>query len=503
MKGSNLGMDSPISHEVSTNGYREFVNSFSVIGATVYDGTGNEAVVRDVHIHNGTIVDGPAHSTAQIPAEGLSLCPGFIDVHTHDDLATIHSPLMTFKTLQGVTTVVIGNCGTSIAPVSGLMGRHEFDSFATYFHRLTDEPAATNVAALVGHGSVRAKVMGTTTNRSATSQELTEMSHLVEQAMSDGAIGMSTGLAYEPGRYSPTEELVHLSRIVAQHGGIYTTHMRDEGDHLVESVHESITIGEQANIKIQISHLKALGARNFGRVVPAIDAIRAAQERGIDVMADQYPYTRGSTMLEQLASDGQVLAVNPDGFHKLESLLVSSSPKHPQWEGLTLREIAQELQLDDKATVEHVISECGRSIIVVIDSLSEQDVCTVMQQDFVMIGSDGIPTGSNPHPRLHHTFPRVLGEYARHQGLMSMTTAIHKMTGMSAQRFGLSDRGTIAVGKAADLVLFDPATIIDTGTYVDPTAVPLGIKSVWVNGELVVQQGTVTGARPGLPLQFR
>ena len=482
--------------------YRESVISFSVIGATVYDGTGATASVHDVHVHNGIIVETRLDDSAPvINGAGLALCPGFIDVHTHDDLATINTPLMPFKTLQGVTTVIIGNCGTSIAPVSGLMGRHEFDSFANYFQRITEEPVATNVAALVGHGSVRATVMGTKTNRSATSQELSEMSHLVDHAMSDGAIGMSTGLAYEPGRYSPTEELVHLSRIVAQYRGIYTTHMRDEGDHLVDSVNESITIGEQANIRIQISHLKALGARNFGRVIPAIDAIRSAQQRGVDVMADQYPYTRGSTMLEQLASDGQVLAVNPAGFHKLESLLISSSPKHPQWEGRTLREIAQELQLDDKTTVEHVISECGRSVIVVIDSLSEEDVCTVMQQDFVMIGSDGIPSGSKPHPRLLHTFPRVLGEYARNQGLMSMSSAIHKMTGMSAQRFGLTDRGTIATGMAADLVLFNPATIVDTGTYVDPTAVPLGIESVWVNGECVVQQGVVTGARPGTPLR--
>lgn len=479
------------------------MNSFSVIGATVYDGTGAEGVIRDVHVENGVIVDvltNPVNTTVQ--ADGLALCPGFIDVHTHDDLATINTPVMPFKTLQGVTTVVVGNCGSSIAPASGLMGRHECNSFAEYFQRLTDEPAATNVAALVGHGSVRAKVMGTTTNRVATADELSEMSQLVEQAMIDGAIGISTGLAYEPGRYSTTDELVHLSRIVARYGGIYTTHMRNEGDHLVDSVDESIAVGEQANIKIQISHLKALGQRNHGRVVQAIESIEAAQRRGIDVMADQYPYTRGSTLLDQLVSDGQVLANNPAGLHHLESLLISSAPQHPNWEGRTLREVAQELQLDDKATVEHVLAECGRSVFVVIDSLSEKDVCTVMQQNFVMIGSDGIPTGSKPHPRLHHTFPRVIGEYARNQGLLSVPTAIHKMTGMSARRFGLNDRGIIAPGLAADLVLFDPQTIIDTGTYVNPTAVPAGIISVWVNGEPVAQNGAVTGARPGTPLRF-
>lgn len=478
------------------------MNSFSVIGATVYDGTGSDGVIRDVHVKNGFIVETPDGASSQkIHAEGLALCPGFIDVHTHDDLATLNSPLMPFKTLQGVTTVVIGNCGTSIAPTSGLMGRHEFDSFASYFQFLTDEPAATNVAALVGHGSVRAKVMGAKTNRTATSEELSEMSRLIEQAMSDGSIGMSTGLAYEPGRYSPTDELVQLSKIVASYGGLYTTHMRNEGDHLIDSVNESIAIGEQAAIKVQISHLKALGARNHGSVVQAIELITSAQRRGIDVMADQYPYTRGSTLLEQLASDGQILALNPNGLHKLESLLISSSPKHPHWEGLTLRDIARELQMNDQEVVEFVIAECGRSVFVVIDSLSEQDVCTVMQQDFVMIGSDGIPSGSKPHPRLHHTFPRILGEYSRNQNVLTLSSAIHKMTGMSAQRFGLTERGTITAGKAADLVLFNPATIADTGTYVDPTTVPIGIESVWVNGECVAQKGVVTGARPGTPLR--
>lgn len=479
------------------------MNSFSVLGATVYDGTGANGVIRDIHVHNGRIVDAPASDGApEIHAHGLALAPGFIDVHTHDDVAALTTPLMPFKTLQGVTTVIVGNCGTSVAPGgAGLMGPLECDSFADYFQRLSDEPAATNVAALVGHGSVRAKVMGTKTDRPATTDELREMSRLVEVAMSDGAIGISTGLAYEPGRYSPTDELVHLSRIVAATGGIYTTHMRNEGDNLIESVEESIAIGEQAHIKVQISHLKAMGARNHGRVVQAIETIRAAQQRGVDVMADQYPYTRGSTLLDQIVSGGQLIALNPNGLHQMEALLISSSPKHPEWEGLTLRDVAHELQLGDKETIDYVLAECGRTLFVVIDSLSEDDVYTVMKEDFVMIGSDGVPTGSKPHPRLHHTFPRILGEYVRHQGLLSLPTAIHKMTGMSAQRFGLVDRGRIATGLAADLVLFDPVSVVDTGTYVDPTTVPLGIHTVWVNGERVAQDGNITGARPGTPLR--
>lgn len=478
------------------------MQTFSVIGACVYDGTGAEGQIRDVHVHNGTIVDSlPISGAALIDGRGLALSPGFIDVHTHDDISILTTPQMPFKTLQGVTTVIVGNCGSSIAPDRAkLMGPIGCSRLSEYFQRVSDNPPSTNVAALVGHGSIRAQVMGIASNREASDDELREMARLTEEAMQDGAIGISTGLAYEPGRYSPTEEIVHLARIVAEYGGIYTTHMRDEADHLVESVMESIFIGESANIRVQISHLKAIGERNFGSTTQAISAIRAAQSRGVDVMADQYPYTRGSTLLDQLASGGRLRALHPDGIHALESLLVSSAPQHSDWEGCTLRDIANSLQLSDKETVEHVLSECGRSLLVVIDQMSEQDVCDVMKEDFVMIGSDGVPAGSRPHPRLHHTFPRILGEYVRNQGVLTLPQAIHKMTGMASTRFGLKNRGFIASGMAADLVLFDPLTVIDTGTYVDPTSVPHGLHSVWVNGICVAQDGHSTGERPGQAL---
>ena len=475
------------------------MQTFSVIGACVYDGSGAEGQIRDVHVHNGTIVDSlPISGAALIDGRGLVLSPGFIDVHTHDDISILTTPLMPSKTLQGVTTVIVGNCGSSIAPDRAkLMGPIGCSRLSEYFQRVSDNPPATNVAALVGHGSIRAQVMGIASNRKANDDELREMARLTEEAMQDGAIGISTGLAYEPGRYSPTEEIIHLARIVSEYGGIYTTHMRDEADHLVESVMESILIGESANIRVQISHLKAIGERNFGSTTRAISAIRTAMSRGVDVMADQYPYTRGSTLLDQLASGGRLRALHPDGIHDLESLLVSSAPQHTDWEGCTLRDIANRLQMSDQETVEHVLSECGRSLLVVIDQMSEQDVRDVMKEDFVMIGSDGVPAGSRPHPRLHHTFPRILGEYVRKQGVLTMPQAIHKMTGMASTRFGLKNRGFIASGMAADLVLFDPLTVIDTGTYVDPTSVPQGLHSVWVNGICVAQNGHSTGERPG------
>lgn len=478
------------------------MSSFTISGALVFDGSGRDGEKRDVHVSRGRIVETQNDPDVEIiDGTGYALCPGFIDVHTHDDTAVLTQPQMSFKTLQGVTTVIVGNCGMSIAPRgSGLMGSLEVDSFSTYFDRLRDEPPAVNVAALVGHGSIRAKVMGTTTRREASQDELRIMAKLVEEALNDGVMGISTGLAYEPGRYSPTDEIVQLTELVAQANGIYATHMRNDGDELLSSVEESLHIGAETGARIQISHLKVMGKRNHGSIGDAVRLIQEARRQGIDVMADQYPYTRGSTILDQLVSGGQIIAINRDGLHHLEALLISSSPQHPEWEGMTLRDLAQHLGLGDKETVEYALAECGRSLFVVIDSLNEDDVRRVMKEDFVMIGSDGVPTGSKPHPRLHHTFPRVLAEYVRNLGLISLPSAIHKMTGMSAQRFGLANRGFIAEGYAADLVLFDPHTIQDTGTYIEPTTVPTGIKEVWVNGTRVAEDGRSTDRRPGIPL---
>ena len=478
------------------------VSSFSISGAMVFDGSGRDGEMRDVHISRGRIVETQNDPNAEIiNGKGYALSPGFIDVHTHDDTAVLTQPQMPFKTLQGVTTVIVGNCGMSIAPRgAGLMGSLELDSFSTYFDRLRDEPPAVNVAALVGHGSIRAKVMGTTTRREASQDELLAMAKLVEDALHDGVMGISTGLAYEPGRYSPTNEIVQLTKLVANANGIYATHMRNDGDELLASVKESLHIGAETGARIQISHLKVMGKRNHGSIGDAVQLIQEARQQGIDVMADQYPYTRGSTILDQLVSGGQIIAINKNGLHHLESLLISSAPQHPEWEGMTLRDLAQQLSLGDRETVEYALAECGRSLFVVIDSLNEDDVRKVMQEDFVMIGSDGVPAGSKPHPRLHHTFPRILAEYVRNLGLLSLPAAIHKMTGLSAQRFGLTNRGFIADGYAADLVLFDPHTIQDTGTYIEPTTVPIGIKKVWVNGTLVADDGQTTGNQPGVPL---
>ena len=452
------------------------------------DGTGAPAFHADVAVDGEQIagVGGVVgRGREEVAAEGLVLCPGFIDVHTHDDFALRTSPDMGFKTLQGVTTVVTGNCSTSAVP------------FGDWIEGLRARPAAVNVAALIGHGSVREAVIGRSVQRHATDRETILMGDMIEVAMDAGAVGMSTGLVYEPGRYSSTDEVVELARIVGRRGGIYTTHMRNERDGLIGSIEETLNIGVEAGVKVQVSHLKAIGAENFALAGRAVSMIKEARQNGLDVMADQYPYTRGSTVLSQLVTAGAFDGPSPFGFVQAPDVLVASAPLHPGWEGRTLADIAVELGMDGASTARHLCELEGNNCTIVYANQSESNVEMILREDFVMIGSDGIPAGSNPHPRLHHTFPRVLGEYCRERDIIDLPTAVHKMTGMAAGRFGLRDRGTLVPGAFADLVLFDPATVRDTGTYESPTTTPLGIHGTWANGQLLASEGLTTGARPG------
>lgn len=456
--------------------------------AIVVDGTGANRFVADVAVEGDRIAElGTVTSSAliEIDAAGLVLAPGFIDVHTHDDFALETSPDMAFKTLQGVTTIVTGNCGTSVPGFPGWMEAR------------TKSPSAVNVAPLIGHGTIREAVMGRSTNRHAKADELAAMRDEVSRAFDAGAIGMSTGLVYEPGRYSPAEEIEELARIVAARNGIYTSHMRNEHDGLVESVRETISIGRETGVKVQVSHLKAIGAQNAPLAWEAVKEIRSARDAGLDVMADQYPYSRGSTALDQLVSADAFRASTNFGLVSAAAVMIASAPRNPGWEGRTLESVAVDLGLDAADAAQRIVESEGRGCTVVIANQTEENIALILKEDFVMIGSDGIPAGSRPHPRLHHTFPRILGEYSRNRGVLSLETAVHKMTGMSAQRFSLDDRGVIAPGAFADLVLFDHREIIDTGTYEDPAAPPRGILAVWTNGVRVVCDSDITQARPG------
>lgn len=456
--------------------------------ATVIDGTGHEPFVADVAIENDRISEiGNVIGSAkeEIDATNLVISPGFIDVHTHDDFALIKQPELSSKTLQGVTTVVTGNCGTSAVPL------------AEWITKVTSASPAVNFVPLVGHGSIRESVMGRSEDREPTANELNTMVHIVEQSLDAGAAGISTGLVYVPGAFSTFEEIVALTQPVADRRGIYTTHLRNEADHLLDSIDEALDIARSTGIKIQISHLKAIGSENFEKIPLAIQKIHQAMSEGIDVMADQYPYSRGSTALDQLVARGAFDGPSPFGFVQGEDVLIASCPHAPHWEGLTLDAVAHSLNLKVSDAAQFIVQARPDTCFVVYRNQSDANIERIMREEFVMIGSDGVPTGTRPHPRLHHTFPRVLGEYSRRRSTLPLHLAVHKMTGMCAKRFNIHDRGVIAEGRFADLVLFNPKTVKDTGDYDNPTTVPEGIVGTWVNGECVVRDGQSTTFRSG------
>lgn len=482
-------------------------------GATVYDGTGAPGVVRDVALRGDRIVDalGADHDGVEMDGTGLALAPGFVDVHTHDDGAVIVDPELRCKTLQGVTTDIVGNCGMGISPrrtampffgpwSPGLAERAPWEGYAGYLAMLDAEPPSLNVGVLVGHGTVRASVLGFH-DAQPSAAELDAMKALVREGMDAGALGLSTGLIYEPGRYATTEEVAALA--VEARDGIYATHMRNEGERLLEAVAEAIRIGEETGIRVQISHHKASGRASWGRVTESLAMIDAARARGVDVALDQYPYTAGSTSLYAVIQNGSLDGTTAGGLGELapENVLVASAAEHPAWEGRHLGQIATELGMPPRDAADAIVTATNGSALVVLESMSEDDVQTVMVHPCTMIGSDGIPAPGKPHPRLWGTFPRVLGRYVRDLGVLTLAEAIRRMTSLPCETFGLADRGVIRHGAFADLVLFDPVTIADVGTYEDPARPPIGIAAVIVNGTVVANEGEHTGARPGRALR--
>jgi N-acyl-D-amino-acid deacylase len=486
-----------------------------VRGATIYDGTGAAGVVGDVAVRGDRIaqVGGDAGDSAVvIDGRGLAVTPGFVDVHAHDDAAVIDDPTLACKTLQGVTTDVVGNCGLGIAPHAhalatfrswspGIEGHAAWNGYRGYMERLDDAPPSLNVAVLVGHGTVREAVMGHESRR-ASPEEIAAMRALVEEGMDAGAVGLSTGLIYEPGLYADTDEIVALAQVAAAAGGIYTTHMRNEADGLLDAVAEAISIGERAGLRVEISHHKASGRGNWGKVVDSLEMIDAARARGVDVMQDQYPYTAGSTHLSAVVRNGALDGGGGGiGVVEPEAITVASAADHPEWEGRTLVEIASLLGVSPRDAADRVVDGTGGSALVVLEMMSEDDVRTVMAHPNTMIGSDGVPAPGKPHPRLWGTFPRVLGRYARDEAVITFGDAVRKMTSLPATTFGLTDRGVIREGAFADLVVLDPSTIADVGTYADPERPPTGVAAVLVNGTIVARNGAHTGARPGRPLR--
>jgi N-acyl-D-amino-acid deacylase len=462
----------------------------------VIDGTGSAPFSGDVAVRGGRIAAlgdlGTMAANHEMDAAGRVVAPGFIDVHTHDDHALLEGS-MTPKVSQGVTTVVAGNCGVSLAPLvfTGelpaplrLLGEtgYRFESFGAYLEALEACPAAVNAALLVGHSTLRVATMSDTSHP-ASPGEIAAMRGLLREALDSGAAGFSTGLFYPAGRAAPMTEVIALLETLAGTGAVYATHMRDEADGVEESLAESFETARRAGVPLIISHHKCMGRPNFGRssrTLALIDRARREQSVGLDV----YPYTAGSTEL-LTALIGQASRV-----------IVTWSRPHPELAGRDLADIAATWGVDEAAAVERL--QPAGAIYFMMD---ETDVQRIMSYPHAMIGSDGLPHDEHPHPRLWGTFPRVLGRYVRELGLLTLEDAVHRMTGLPAAQFGLVDRGVLRPGAFADIVVFDAATVADRATFEAPKNPADGIDLVVVNGEIVYRDGQPTGARPGRVLR--
>jgi N-acyl-D-amino-acid deacylase len=468
--------------------------------ATVIDGTRAPRFSADILVRDGRIarvgqVDEKADE--EIDATGLVAAPGFIDAHTHDDRLMLAAPDMAPKVSQGVTTVVAGNCGVSLAPTPRGMPNpvtppidlldlegtwFRFKTFRDYVAALTETPAATNCAVLVGHSMLRVQAMDDL-ERPANAREVEAMQAMADEALAAGAIGVSTGLYYEPARAATTEEVIDVCRPLVKHRGIYCTHMRDEGEHVMDSLDETFRIGRTLGVPVVISHHKVAGTPNHGRsreTLPKIERAMREQQVGLDC----YPYCASSTILTY-------------GRTRVASkTLVTWSDKHPEFAGMDLDDIAARMGVSVEEAVKRLVPAGA-----IYFSMDEKDVQRILGFEHTMIGSDGLPHDAAPHPRLWGTFPRVLGHYARDVGLFSLETAVHKMTGLTAKTFGLANRGVLKEGFAADIVLFDPAAIVDSASFDAPIQPARGIHAVFVNGAPVWRDGGPTGERPGQVLR--
>lgn len=462
--------------------------------ALLFDGLGGQPTRGGVALCNGRIAAVGDVSGWQaketIDLDGLSLAPGFIDVHTHDDLAVLNDSAMEPKITQGVTSVIVGNCGISLAPYEkpselvpplGLLGTAEdyrFGSFAAYRKAVDAAGVAVNVAALAGHGTLRAMTLEDT-DAPASEGQIVAMRLLLEEALEAGVLGLSTGLAYPVARHAPTDEVVALSQTLAAFpGALYVTHMRDERDRVEESVGETIAIGRRAGVPVVISHHKCIGRHNYGRSKKTLSMIDSAL-RHQDIAMDVYPYEASSTVLL------------PELTRHAERILVIDSAAHPEFNGLELSEVAEKMGYDQEEAARRLSPARG-----IYFQMSPEDINRIMQHPRTMIGSDGIP-GPQAHPRLWGTFPRVLGRYVREDGVLPLEEAIRKMTSLPAQIFGFARRGRLQEGFHADLVAFDADTVLDLADYDTPDRPSAGIEHVFVNGVAVLANGAVTGARGG------
>ena len=462
-------------------------------GGIVIDGTGADRFVADVRIDGERITEiGPglvASDDEIVDATGLVVAPGFIDVHTHDDQAVLAAPQMLPKITQGVTTVVVGNCGISLAPLVhadvppplNLLGgtdKYVYPTMAAYVAAVARAQPAVNVAALVGHSTLRVATMDNP-YRAATRAEQAAMVELLRESLAAGAIGLSSGVFYATGAAADVDELALLAGVAGESGGIYTTHIRNEMNDIFAALDEAFVTGKRGNVPVIISHHKCAGPQNWGRTTQTLARIEAARAEQL-VGLDAYPYVAGSTVLRADLIDGVI------------DVVVTSSVPHPEMAARHLSDIAAEWGCTQQEACERL--QPGGACYF---QMREDDVQRVLRYPATMIGSDGLPHDRHPHPRLWGTFPRVLGHYSRDLQLFSLETAVHKMTGLSARRFNLKQRGELRPGWFADVCMFDPAAVRDVATFEQPHAASRGIDHVLVNGEIVLRSGAAMGGRAG------
>jgi len=527
----------------TTSHQRRLVAAFAALGLLAVLGAAAQAQTSepfDILIRNGRILDGAgnpwfrgdvgirgdriaavgslpgATGRKTIDANGQIVSPGFIDVHNHSREAMFRTPASENFIRQGVTSIIEGNDGSSPIPLAG------------FFEQTATTRLAVNVGAFLGHGSVRREIIGMV-DRKATPQELDQMRRLVRQGMEQGAMGLSTGLFYLPGAFAPTEEVIELAKVAAQHGGMHISHMRDETDHLLDSVRETIRIGEEGGLPTQLTHHKAIGKPAWGQTTETLRLVEEARRRGVDVSVDQYPYTASHTgtgalfppwaqeggpekLVERLKDRPTRDRIRTEVARRIEFDRGGGDPQNIQFsrcewdtslDGKTLagvtRDRGRAVNFENAAETALEIQEKG-GCQAIYHAINEEDVVRVMQYPGTMIASDGgihVFGEGVPHPRYYGTFPRVLGRYVRERGVLRLEDAVRKMTSLPAQRIRQFDRGLIRPGMKADIAIFDPERIIDRAEFGNSHQYAEGVSYVLVNGVAVLDDGKMTGARPG------
>lgn len=531
----------------------EVTNKFSIIikNGMVIDGSGGEAVKADIGIIGDRIaaIENLQNATADtiINGDRMAVSPGFIDIHTHTDLGLIVNSNAESKIMQGVTTEVGGNCGDSLFPLNetdfkdlGESVSEEFgitvdwENVGDFLERLENQKTSINYATFTGHGRLRSCVVGRN-DVPATDKQLKKMQEILQGSMEQGSFGLSSGLEYAPGSYASTGELVELSKVVAQNDGLYATHIRSEDEKVEEAIQEALDICREAEVSLKISHLKANNPGNWHKLDHILTMLQESSDSGMPVNAERYPYIAYSTglsiflplwslqgntedFLSRLKDQNQIPKImayaqkrgeNIGGWDKV---VISScfSEENKKWEGKSISACAEESKISPLEFVRTILIEEENRVQIVGFGMDEDNLKKVLSSPLVMIGSDGnavAPHGKlgegKPHPRYYGTFPRVLGKYAREENLFSLSTAVKKMTSMPAEKLGLSNRGLLAKDCYADIVVFNPETVIDKATFVDPHQFPSGIEYVIVNGKITVNKGTHTGAQAGTVLRHR